>query len=267
MNKSYLIYLSSLIIFFHTSCVSTKDIRMFQESEKASNLFYIPPPAPEIKIEPFDNLYLTIKTLDPEVNSIFNPTSTGAGQGYSSGGTSSNFGDPASQYINGYRVSADSMVTLPILGKINFVGLNIDEAKEKLRMRAEEFLKEPTVDVKFLNYRVNIIGEIRTPGMYYNYEGSLNMFDIISQASGITDFADLKNVVVKRQYNNKIYTHKVNLTDNSIYSSEVFYLQPNDLVYIPPDNLKRRRENSDTYGRFLSTISVLLITATFFINN
>lgn len=265
MKKSYLFYLSFIVIVILNSCTTAKDILMFRESEKDTSRYYIPPPPQEIRIKPFDNLYITIKTLDPEVNRIFNPTNTGQG-GYTSG-TSSNFGDPASQYINGYRVSADSTVTLPMFGKINFVGLNLEEAQKHLVTRAEEFLKEPAVQVKFLNYKVNIAGEVRTPGVIYNYEGNLNILDAIGRANGITDFADLNNIVVKRQVDDRIFTHKVNLTDNSVYTSEVFYLQPNDLVYIPPGNLKRRSYNSDTYGRFLGTISVLLLTATFFINN
>jgi polysaccharide biosynthesis/export protein len=264
MKKRTILYLQFVLVILLNSCSSTKNIQMFQESKKDSRDVFIPPAPPEITIKPFDNLYITIKTLDEEVNRIFNPTNIG-GSGYSSG-TSSNFGDPTSQYINGYRVSQDSTITLPILGKINFCGLSLEEANEKLRTRAEEFLREPTVEVKFLNYRVNLSGEIRTPGVYYNYEGSLSIYDAISMANGITDFADLRNVMIKRQNDNKISTYNVNLTDNSVFTSDVFYLQPNDIVYIPPDNLKRRRENSDTYGRFLSTISTLIVAVAFFLN-
>lgn len=237
---------------------------MFQEPKKDLSGIHIPSLPPEIKIKPSDNLYVSIKTLDEEVNRIFNPSNVG-GTGYSAG-TSQNYGNPVSLYINGYRVSSDSTITLPILGKISMGGLSLEEAKEKLRIRSEEFLREPTVDVKFLNYRVNMSGEIRSPGVYYNYEGNLNIHDAISMANGITDFADLRNVIIKRQNENGIHSHEINLTNNSVYNSEVFYLQPNDLVYIPPDNLKRRRENSDTYGRFLSTISTLIVAVAFFLN-
>jgi polysaccharide export outer membrane protein len=264
MKKTLIFSLFTVAIFILFSCSSTKNIRMFQETTNDPGKVHIPPSPPKIEIKPFDNLYISIKTLDEEVNRIFNPSNTG-GTGYSSG-TSSNYGDPTSQYINGYRVAQDSTVTLPVLGKINFGGLSLEEATERLRIRAEEFLREPTVDVKFLNYRVNLSGEIRTPGVYYNYEGSLNIYDAIGMANGITDFANLRNVVIKRQNDNKVYTHHVNLTDNSVYNSEVYYLQPNDIVYIPPDNLKRRRDNSDTYGRFLSTISTLIVAVAFVLN-
>ena len=260
MKKYYLFYILFFIIFIQTSCISTKDILMFQDLEKDTPGYNAPPPPPEYKIKPFDNLYISVTTLDPEVNLILNPYKSGTG---SSSGTAQNFGNPSSQYINGYIVSPDSTVTVPILGKINFVGLSLEEAQLHLKTRAEEYLKDPVVQVKILNYRVNITGEIRSPGLYYNYEGSLNILNAIGMASGITDFADLKNVVVKRQVENRFYTHKVDLTDNSVYASEVFYLQPNDLIYIPPSGLKRRSFNSDTYGKLLATISTLLVAAAF----
>ena len=254
----YALFLTLLVI---SSCRSAKDVQMFQKTENDKSVYNVPPP-PEHKIKPYDNLYISVMTLDPEVNKLLNPSVMGGGT--SSGGTSQLFGDPTSKYINGYSVSLDSTVTLPMLGNIKLVGLNLTEAQTRIKERAEEFLKEPDIQVKLLNYRVNVSGEIRVPGMYYNYEGRLSIFDAVSMAQGITEYADLKNVTVKRQVENNFYTYKINLTDNSIYNTDVYYLQPNDLVYIPPSNLKRRSTNSDTYGKFLGTISALLVALALF---
>lgn len=264
MRKLRLLYLAILIVAFQTSCRSPKDILMFQEEDTELNYFQVPRKPTEHKIKPYDNLYLSVSTLDPEVNTIFNPNAGGGGL---TSGTQQMYGDPSSQYINGHMVTADSLVTLPIIGDINLVGLTLDQAEEKLRAKAEVYLKQPTVQVKFLNYKVNVLGEIKNPGLYYNYEGNINIYEAISMASGITDFANLHNVVVKRYNQNKIATFNVNLTDNSVYLSEVFYLQPNDIVYIPPSKLKRRRENSDTYGKIISTLSTILVAAALVITN
>jgi polysaccharide export outer membrane protein len=234
---------------------------MFQEFSGKTTPVKQLPSAPSLKVKPMDNLYVRITTVDPEVNKIFNPSNVG--EGYSSG-TSTNFGDPTSQYINGFRVSADSIISLPILGDINLVGLNLEESQQKVKRRAEEYLKDPSVQVKFLNYRINVSGEVRTPGIYYNYEGSINMLDAIGLAGGITEFADLNHVILKRNNGNTVATYEVNLTDNSIYNSEVFYLIPNDLVYIPPSDLKRRNANSDTYARLLGTLSTILVALALF---
>lgn len=262
MKKSFVFYLSLIVITIQTSCLSTKDIIMFQESKEDYGLYNISKEAPEHRIKPFDNLYLSVLTLDTEVNQLFNPSL--AGTGYNAG-TSQMYGDRASQYLNGYRVAADSTISLPIIGNINLVGLTLIEAEKKLKMRAEEFLKEPAVQVKMLNFKVNITGEVRVPGIYYNYEGSISLVDAISMANGITDYADIKNVLVIRQFEDITKTYNVNLTDKSIYTSDVFYLQPSDMVYIPPSKYKRRNENSNTYSQILSTISTILVAVALFL--
>lgn len=261
--KKFLVLYSVIIVVTQISCTSTKEIRMFQEKGKDLAQIYIPVPPAEHKIKPFDNLYLSILTIDPETNKIFNPSKTGDGYG---SGTDQMYGSPTSKYINGYSVASDSTITLPMLGKINVVGLNLEEAQQRVKAKAEEFLKEPAVQVKFLNFWVNVSGEVKSPGIFYNYEGKLNILDALGMANGITEFADLKNAVVKRQLESKINTYKIDLTNNSVYSSNAFYLQPNDLVYIPPSNLKRRNVNSDTYSKFLGTISTLLLAATLILN-
>jgi polysaccharide export outer membrane protein len=217
-------------------------------------------PAP-YRIKPLDNLYLSITTLDPEVNQIFNPSMIGDNSSVS---TMQTFGAPVGQYINGYRVSNDSIVELPILGKIKLAGLTLEAAENVLRQRAEVYLKEPTVKVKLLNFRVNILGEVNTPGLQYNYEGSLNMYEAIGMAGGITRFADLENVVVNRQMDNRTVSFKIDATHNVMSQSDVFYLQPNDLVYVPPTKLVRRTENTGNYSIFLSTITTVLVIFSFF---
>lgn len=260
--KNFISILILLTIIASTSCRNTKDITMFQPTKQQFQ--QIPQKPKEHKIKPLDNLYISILTLDPEVNQLFNPSL--AGNGLISG-TQQMFGTPESRHINGYQVSADSMVTLPILGKINLVGLTLEKAQEHLKKRAEEYLKQPTVQVKLLNFKVNVSGEINEPGIFYNYEGQLTIYDAISVAKGITDFADLKNVIVKRETPDAIKTYNINLTNNSVYSSEVFNLQPNDLVYIPPSKLKRNRDNATTYSQVLGTLSILLVALTLVISN
>jgi polysaccharide export outer membrane protein len=262
MKKSLVFYLVLLIVI-QFSCTNTKEILMFQETDKDLKQLKISTLPVEHKIKPFDNLYVSILTVDQEVNKTFNPSKTGDGYG---SGTDQMYGTPTGKYLNGYIVASDSTITLPNLGKINLVGLNLEEAQMKVKTRAEELLKDPVVQLKYLNFWVNVSGEIKSPGIYYNFEGNLNILDAIGMANGITEFADLKNVLVKRQSGNKVSTFKINLTNNSVYMSEAFFLNPNDLVYIPPSNLKRRTLNSDTYNKFLGTVSVLLLSATLILN-
>lgn len=265
MNKSYLLYGLLLIIIFQTSCMNTKQITMFQDIEENLILSGVPREVPIYNIKPFDNLYLSIKTLDPEVNQLFNPSADGGG-GFG-GSTSMQYGSPESQYINGYMVQADGYINLPILGQVKVTGLSLEEAENFVKEKAEEYLKEPTVKVKVLNFKVNVTGEVKNPGLYYNYEGKLNILDALSMANGITEYANLKKGLVIRHNENNSKTYNIDFTDRSIYYSEAFYLQPGDLVYVKPHKNKRTRENATTYSLFLSTITTLFLITNFVLNN
>jgi len=255
MKKIILFFLILIII---TSCITTQPITMFQDIQKDIIMKGVPKEPPVYIIKPYDNLYLSILTLDPEVNKLFNASAEG-GVG---GGTQQLYGAPALQYINGYMVEGDGSIFVPLIGKIQVAELNLIDAQKLVTKRAEEFLKQPNIKVKVLNFKVNIAGEVNKPGLYYNYEGSLNILDAISMANGITQYANLNNVTVVRHMQDNSNTYKLNLTDKSIYYSDAFYLQPNDLVYIEPNKNIRQREKTATYGLFLSTLSTLLLIVT-----
>ncbi|WP_319590288.1 polysaccharide biosynthesis/export family protein [uncultured Draconibacterium sp.] len=262
MKHTHLLIFLAMLLF--TSCVSTRDITMFREKKDLNTYYDIPTSVPDHRIQPFDNLYLSVLTLDPEVNKLFNPSLEGSGI---ASGTQQMYGSRSSQYINGYMVSEEGTINLPIMGEINLEGLTLHEAQVRLKERATEYLKEPTVQVKFLNYKVNIIGEVVNPGIYYNYEGTITLLDALSMANGITTFANIEDVVVKRTDKaDRVITLNVNLNDNSIYSSEAYFLQPNDVIYIPPSKLKRRSERSDTYTQILSTISTIVVAVALVVN-
>lgn len=259
MNRSIL---PQLLIFGFValfSCKSAKEITLFQPSGNQGTSFQLPPVPPEHKIEAYDNLYIKVLTLDTEVNKLFNPTSA-------SENTNSQmmYGNPAGQYLNGYRVGSDGTVSLPILGDIKITGLSLKEAEEQIKLKAREYLKDPIVQVKLLNFKLDVLGEVAAPGTYYNYEGSISIIDALGLAGGHTSYADLKNAMVNRQVNNISTSYEIDLTKNTIYKSDVYYLKPNDVVYIPPSKLVRRGENLSTYSLILSTLTSLLVIVTFF---
>ncbi|MFW6326696.1 MAG: polysaccharide biosynthesis/export family protein [Bacteroidota bacterium] len=263
MKKSYIFYFL-IVVTVLTSCRSHKDLTMFRDLKDNANLYDVPEDAPEYRIKPFDNLYLSIQTLDAEVNQLFNPSAGGDGFGSS---TQQMYGDRASQYINGYMVNSEGGIKIPILGQVDVAGLTLTEAQEQISQRAEEYLKEPNVKIKVLNFKVNITGEVGSPGIYYNYEGSLNILDAISMANGITDFANIEDVVVIRHNEDVTRTYNIDFSDTSIYTSEAFYLQPNDVIYIRPNKYKGLQESRTIYSLMLSTVSTIMIATSFILNN
>lgn len=264
MKKAHLVWLVFIFALLLTSCRNPKDLVMFRDLQNNENLYDVPVDAPEYIIKPYDNLYLNISTLDPEINNLFNP-SAGGGPGYSSG-TQQMYGDRASQYINGYMVSANGTIKVPILGLVDVAGLSLPEAQELIASRAEEYLKEPNIKVKVLNFKINVLGEVNNPGIFYNYEGSINILDAISMANGITTFAEIKDVLVIRHNEDVTKTYNLDFSNKDVYTSEAFYLQPNDVVYIKPNRFKGRQENRTVYSLMLSTISTILVATSIILN-
>ncbi len=263
--KATALYLFTFSLLIQISCSNTQEITMLSDITGDRSIYELSPKEqPDYRIRPSDLLYLKILTLDPQINEIFNPSKTGNS---SQTGTTQLYGSPVGQYLNGYLVADDGTVTIPIIGKVEMGGLTLKEAEELLITRAEEYLKQPSVQVKFLNYKITIAGEVKEPNLLYNYERNINIFDAISMANGITDYADLTNVLVVRKSNGTSHAYKVDATSRNIYASEVFYLLPNDFVYVPPTNLKRTRDNTTVYSLILSAVSTLIVVGTALNNN
>lgn len=250
-----------LTTLFFTSCRSAKDFTLFQDLTKNQQIPNYSGNVQEYKVRPYDNLYINIKTLNPDVNKLFDASEST--NSYSAG-TQQMYGDYVSQYINGYQVDSMGKVSLPIIGNLEVAGLTLRQVQEKIQKSSLEFLKEPTVKVKLLSFKVNINGEVKNPGVYYSYNEKLNILEAISMANGITDNAEIDKTIVVRETPKGTSTYKIDLTSKNLLTSEVYYLQPNDLIYIKPGTNKHVELNSTSYSLFLTTVTTLLLVYNIF---
>jgi polysaccharide export outer membrane protein len=117
--------------------------------------------------------------------------------------------------------------------------------------------------VKLLNFKVTVLGEVRTPGVQYNYNNTFTVLDAIAQANGNTDFATIKRVKVVRPGEKSNTTYMLDLSSKDIYQSDAFYLQPNDYIFVEPDKYKNFQLNSQAWSMGISSISMLLAVLAF----
>ena len=253
--------LMMLVLLLITSCRSSKDFTLFQDLTKNQKIPNFSVNVEEYKIRPYDNLYINIKTLNPEVNRLFDASETTTSY---SAGTQQMYGDNVSQYINGYQVDSIGSIALPILGNIEVSGLTLKQIQERIQKRSLEFLKEPSIKVKLLSFKININGEVRNPGVYYSYNERLNILEAISLANGLTDNAEIKNTIVVRETPKGSNTYNIDLTSKNLLTSEVYYLQPNDLIYIKPGKNKHVELNATSYSLFLTTVTTFLLVYNIF---
>lgn len=262
MKKTYF-FIGMLFIWVMslTSCRSPKEFTLFQDLEENQYVRNVSGKVPEYKVHPYDNLYINIKTLNPEVNRLFDANE--ATSSYSAG-TLQMYGDYVSQYINGYQVDSSGTVTLPIIGTVDVAGLTLKQIQDRIQKKSLEFLKDPSIKVKLLSFKINVNGEVNNPGVYYSYNERVNILEAISMANGVTDNAKLSETVVIRETNKGTNTFKIDLTSKNLLASQAYYLQPNDLVYIKPSKNKHVELNATSYSLFLTTITTLLLVYNIF---
>lgn len=259
-KKSSILATIALISIAFFSCRSSKDFTYLQNTADKQNIAGVSKEIKEYKIKPYDNLYVSIKTLNPEVNLLFEGNTSVAG--YQTG-TDQMYGSAVSQYINGYQVDSLGTISLPILGTIDVNGLTLKQIQDKIQKKSLSFLKDPTIKVKLLSFKFNVDGEVKRPGVYYSYNEKLNILEAISMADGVTENAKVKNIMVIRETDIGSTVFKIDLTSKSLFASEAYYLQPNDMIYISPGKNKKLELNTTSYSLFLTTITTVLLLINF----
>jgi len=249
--------LLSLTLFF--SCKTRKDLLYLQDI-KDQEIQSIPGPSPEYRIKPDDNLYVNVQTLNPTVNQLFNPTQGTNG----SGSTQQTFGNPASMFINGYVVDPAGAIMLPVIGTITVAGKTAIQAQAFIQEKANIYLKDASVQVKILSFKVTVMGELKNPGVYYNYSSSLTIVEAIGMAGGVTDNAEIRKLLVVRRTTTGSKSFHLDLTKKKLLSSEAFYLQPNDMIYVNADKMKNIRLTTPTYSFVLTAITTLIVMLQYF---
>lgn len=199
--------------------------------------------ATEIKVRPGDKLSIIVNSRDPQLTQLFNlPYVTQQiGRGSTSTSSSSN---ATSQGVSGYTVDEEGMIDFPVLGKIEIAGKNREEiaAFIKEELLAKNLVKDPVVTVEYMNLCISVLGEVASPGRYSIDRDKVTLLDAISMAGDLTIYGKREKVLVLREENGVQRVYGVNLCSaEHLYTSPVYYLQQNDVVYVEPNNVRARQ--------------------------
>jgi len=255
MQKQLLLILIVLAGLFISSCRTNKDLVYLNNANDQEIQEGISGPVSEYIIKANDNLYIDIQSMSSEMNALFNPSKSGGMQS----DTQQNYGHLPGQYLNGFQVNLNGNINLPIIGKVTLVGKSLNQARETIQAKADEYIKGATVKVKLLSFKVTVLGEVKNPGLYYNYNSQMSILDAISRASGVTDYGRIQKVLVLRSTDSGSRTYRLDLTNKKFLASDAFFLHPNDVVYVEPDKYKNVKLNSPLYSLFLSTLTTLIL--------
>ena len=219
-----------LIVFFAliNSCGNTKKIVYFtnkdNDSSQVENNFQSN--SPILKID--DYLTVNVMDIDLETVSIFNLHSfTPASQlsGYTNGTAA----------MNGYLIDRNGTINMPVLGRIKIAGLHRDEAVELIENELKKYLKSPVVNIQILNYKITVLGEVNLPGTFRIPNERITILEAIGLAGDLKLTGKRKNVLVIREDKGKKQEFVIDLTSEKLFSSPVYYLQQNDVIYVEPN--------------------------------
>jgi polysaccharide biosynthesis/export protein len=243
--------------FLFSSCRSHKDLTVLRDVTSTEPLSKFPQPPPPYLVKANDNLFVSIISSNKDMNELYNPAVAGSSR--TQVGSNTVYNEVTGQYIFGYQVDSNGDIVLPLIGKIAVKGLSLIGCEEAIAIKAKEFLKEFTVKVRLLNFRITVMGEVNKPGVYFNYNNIFTVMDGISMAGGITNYADLRKVLLVRTTPEGTKTLYIDLSSKESLSSAGFFLQPNDLLLIEPSKYKNVQLRTPIYSLVISSVAAALL--------
>jgi polysaccharide biosynthesis/export protein len=204
----------------------------------------------ETKIQSFNNatviqkndlLSISVRSLSPEESAKYNAPAVQAGSG-------------ATAVPGGYLVNDDGRIQFPILGNIQAAGMTKVQLEDYLTksLLDRKLLLDPLVNVRIINFRVTVLGEVTNPTVVNVPSEKINLLEAVGYAGDLTLFADRSNVLVIREDNGVRKFKMLNLNTNEIFSSPYFNLRHNDVIYVRPNRTKI--SNSSTARVWLPTV-------------
>jgi len=220
-----------VVILEITSCTSSKKIVYVNNLNdttvgslsKAKNIF-------ETAIQKNDQLSIIIGGSNAEDLIALN-SSSGIIPGNSVANLSTNLGGTP---VLGYLVEADGTIKLPYLDRVKVEGLTRLELENQLTEKFKAYTKNPVVNVRFLNYRVSVMGAVNKPGSFTIPNERITVMEALIMAGDLSITGKRENILVVRESNGTRNFGRINLLSKDIFNSPYYYLNTNDVVYVEP---------------------------------
>ncbi|MFD2570781.1 polysaccharide biosynthesis/export family protein [Spirosoma soli] len=240
-----------------TSCVSSKELVLYQKQGTGKDTVALAPRyIPTIKAG--DVLSVQVSSLSPEATAFFNPYTTISAM--SGAGVQQPTSTTPLPYTPGYLVNEAGQIELPLVGKQTVQGLTNTQAAAQIRQKLLDFLKEPTVNVRNLNFQIAVTGEVARPSLFSIPNEQITLPAALGLAGDITIYGQRTNILVIREENGQRTFNRIDLTKRDVFQSPFYYLHPNDVVYVEPG--KARIANADrTYQVLPIVLSALSFIA------
>jgi polysaccharide export outer membrane protein len=169
----------------------------------------------------------------------------------------------------GFLVDANGNIEYPRLGSFHAEGLTKQELAAQIKKKLTEpveLLKDPTVIIRFLNYKVTVIGQVGHEGVVNVPGERLTILEAVGLAGGITDYGKKERVRIIREINGQREMGIIDLSSKDLFESPYYNLMQNDVVIVEPTSQKAKQTDQALVAQRI-TIAIGIITSAAFIYN
>jgi polysaccharide export outer membrane protein len=246
--KTYLPLIFGIILLLSiTSCATKKDLIYLNGSAPSTSLNF---KWSEMYIQPNDIISVKVTTEVPELAAAYNITPM-----------LQNIIQGPQMQLQGYLVSNQGDINIPVLGVQKISGLTLEQAEKQIQeaLVSKGFLKNPVVVCRLLNAKFTVLGEVKAPGTYTFYENNLTLLQALGLAGDLTINGIRKKVTIIRTENGTQTYGSIDLTKSDWFTSPYYFVKPNDVIIIDPNTAKVKSAGVvGNAGNIISIISVLM---------
>ena len=231
------------------SCASKKDLFYLQDATENndSEIEYR-----NITVQPNDILKINVETLVPEAAMPYNLGSVGQG------GVIPNL---LVLQLEGYLVSTEGTIDFPVLGEVSVMNKTVAEISEYLKGELVDggHLNDPIVNVRIINSKVTVLGEVKSPGTFSFTEPNISLFQALGYAGDLTINGKRDDIILTREVGGSRQITHLDITNTEFMNSEFYFLKPNDVIIVNPNKPKVTSSGYiGNIGTLLGVASVLL---------
>lgn len=254
--------LCAVLALMLSSCKTPQNVAYLPDANDGDEIII---QAKELKLKPADKISIVVNTKSVELNNMLNLPTTTQIIGYSEQQSLAQ-----SRSISSYTVDSEGNIDFPFLGKVKAAGLNREQLAAQLKKLLEEnnvANSDAVVTVEYLNLGFSVMGEVQAPGFYAFENDRTNVLQALGMAHDMNLYGRRDAVKVIRFEDGKQKTYVLNLLDSrQMTASPAYYLQQNDIVYVEPNNYRKRQSSANasevtTASFWLSALSVLTTLA------
>ena len=242
-------------LFLGTACTNMKRATYFYDTSD-STFLSTNTESLEPVLRENDLLSISVSSVNPEAAEMFNVSNVVATE-------ASTVAGPRAA-VSGYLIDQDGFIRFPVLGKIKAAGKTKKALREEItsELQTQKLLIDPIVDVRYLNFKVSVLGEVKTPTVLTIPNEKISLLEALGLAGDITIYGNKENVALLREEDGVKKLRRIDLTSNELFSSPYYYLKSNDIVYVEPTPAKVAESSliRQWIPVVLSAISLTIIT-------